>query len=141
VYVVDEQGNEYEATYPKRAKGLVKKGRARFIAENKICLACPPDQILEEQTMENTNTVTVKEIFDQIVALQKDMIGNSGAALYRMGDVLSSVFGDNTNVAECENLEDIVNTVCHPFSLREQTYQQMLDLYEKMYNDCKNGAQ
>lgn len=42
VIVVDEQGNEYEATYPKRAKGLVKNGRARFIGENKICLACPP---------------------------------------------------------------------------------------------------
>ena len=31
IVVVDEQGNEYEATYPKRAKGLVKNGRARFI--------------------------------------------------------------------------------------------------------------
>jgi hypothetical protein len=38
VIVVDEQGNEYRATYPKRAKGLVKNGRARFIDENKICL-------------------------------------------------------------------------------------------------------
>ena len=37
VIVVDEQGNEYEATYPKRARGLVKNGRARFIGENKIC--------------------------------------------------------------------------------------------------------
>ena len=44
IRVVDEQGNEYEATYPKRAKGLVKNGRARFISENKICLACPPDK-------------------------------------------------------------------------------------------------
>jgi len=36
IIVVDEQGNEYEATYPKRAKGLVKNGRARFVDENKI---------------------------------------------------------------------------------------------------------
>jgi hypothetical protein len=34
VTVVDENGNIYEATYPKRAKGLVKSGRARFIEEN-----------------------------------------------------------------------------------------------------------
>ena len=27
IIVVDEQGNEIGATYPKRAKGLVKKGR------------------------------------------------------------------------------------------------------------------
>ena len=53
IIVVDEQGNILEATYPKRAKGLVKKGRARFIAESKICLACPPNIFLEENEMEN----------------------------------------------------------------------------------------
>lgn len=42
ITVVDAQGNEYEATYPKRAKGLVKNGRARFVNETTICLACPP---------------------------------------------------------------------------------------------------
>ena len=41
ISVVDEQGNEYEATWPRRARGLVKNGRARFLSENKICLACP----------------------------------------------------------------------------------------------------
>lgn len=40
IIVVDEQGREYEATYLKRAKGLVKNGKARFVDENKICLAC-----------------------------------------------------------------------------------------------------
>ncbi len=59
IVVVDEYGNEYEATYPKRAKGLVKNGRARFIAENKICLACPPKNELEDNDMsENKNTNT-----------------------------------------------------------------------------------
>ena len=52
VIVVDEQGNILEATYPKRAKGLVKKGRARFISESMICLACPP-QKMEENEMSN----------------------------------------------------------------------------------------
>lgn len=42
VIVTDERGNEYEATYPKRARGLVKKGRARYIGENKICLTETP---------------------------------------------------------------------------------------------------
>lgn len=58
IRVVDEQGNEYEATYPKRAKGLVKNGRARFINDNVICLACPPNdnKILEDYIMnDNTN--------------------------------------------------------------------------------------
>ena len=61
IVVVDEQGNEYEATYPKRAKGLVKNGRARFINENTICLACPPNIELEDKTMsENTLNVNVE---------------------------------------------------------------------------------
>ena len=51
IAVVDEQGNQYEATWPKRARGLVKNGRARFISENKICLACPPNIILEDVAM------------------------------------------------------------------------------------------
>ena len=61
IIVVDEQGNEYEATYPKRAKGLVKNGRAHFIDENTICLACPPDTKLEDKNMsENTVNVNVE---------------------------------------------------------------------------------
>lgn len=52
VSVIDTQGNIYEATYPKRAKGLVKKGRARFVDDTTICLAHPPyhteDEIMEE---------------------------------------------------------------------------------------------
>lgn len=51
ISVVDELGNEYETTYPKRAKGLVKNGRARFVSENKICLVCPPNTILEDLNM------------------------------------------------------------------------------------------
>ena len=43
ISVIDAQGNEYEATWPKRAKGLVKNGRARFVNETTICLACPPE--------------------------------------------------------------------------------------------------
>lgn len=54
VRVIDEQGNEYEATYPKRAKGLVKHGRARFLSDDLICLACPPNSTdLEDSQMKD----------------------------------------------------------------------------------------
>jgi len=43
VIVTDEAGNFYEPTYPKRAQGLIKNGRARAIGENKICLTKPID--------------------------------------------------------------------------------------------------
>ena len=44
IRVTDESGRDYGCTYPRRAKGLVKNGRARFVDENVICLACPPNQ-------------------------------------------------------------------------------------------------
>lgn len=54
VNVVDDLGNRYVPTYAKRAKGLVKNGRARWVDENTICLACPPDELnLEDTEMEN----------------------------------------------------------------------------------------
>ena len=31
IQVFDDSGKQYEPTHPKRAKGLVKKGRARFV--------------------------------------------------------------------------------------------------------------
>ena len=72
VRVIDDQGNVYEATWPKRAKQLVKQGRARFLSEDLICLACPPksDMNLEDKTMfdmenmamnDNPETVEVPE--------------------------------------------------------------------------------
>ena len=71
IHVVDEQGNVYEATWPKRAKGLVKHGRARFISEDTICLACPPNTDLEDTEM-NENKVELSWLLQQIAALQSD---------------------------------------------------------------------
>ena len=68
IIVVDEQGNTLEATYPKRAKGLVKKGRARFISENVICLACPPEN-LEENAMSN-NVSNIDLVIENLVAAE-----------------------------------------------------------------------
>ena len=60
IVVVDEQGNYYEATYPKRAKGLVKNGRARFIDENTICLACPPYNMEDNNMSNNTENMSIE---------------------------------------------------------------------------------
>lgn len=57
IKVLDNNGNELSSTYPKRARGLVKKGRARFIDDSTIVLeetqsnrteACPPIDIQSE---------------------------------------------------------------------------------------------
>ncbi|MDR1330287.1 MAG: hypothetical protein LBK23_11880, partial [Oscillospiraceae bacterium] len=52
IKVVDEYGNDYGATWPRRAKGLIKSGRAREIGENIICLTRPPNK-KELQAMEH----------------------------------------------------------------------------------------
>ena len=132
VIVVDEQGNEYEATYPKRAKGLVKSGRARFVAENKICLACPPNNILEEEKMEETR-LTAKDIFVQIALLQKQLTENSQTSLHRLGDALSSLEGE-----EGEARFEQIPEICDVFKTRELTLLKMLEMYEKMYDDVQH---
>ena len=131
VIVVDEQGNEYEATYPKRAKGLVKNGRARFVAENKICLTCPPKKIMEENQMEESK-LTAKEIFAQIALLQRQLTENSQTSLHRLGDALSSLEGE-----EGESRFEQIPEICDVFKTRELTLFKMLEMYEKMYDDIQ----
>ena len=137
VIVVDEQGNQYGATYPKRAKGLVKNGRARFVDENKICLARPPVMKTEDKQMSNTNNIfgemTVQDILVRIASIvnQTSYIAEVAEALKSMGDGDSGDMYSPGNVmgqAKAEALGAIVTT-------RETTNQQILKLYEKMYDD------
>ena len=137
IMVVDELGNEYEATYPKRAKGLVKNGRARFIDENTICLACPPHIELEEATVSSTTKTTTKPkdkltinyVLNQIEQIVKDneYIHN---ALEQLALMPKSDPGDIAGQEKAKAIGDIVRC-------RETTNQQALRLYEKMYDDLK----
>ena len=92
IIVVDEQGNEYEATYPKRAKGLVKSGRARFVDENKICLACPPNFDLEDKKMteegKTESIYSIEYILSQIAKIQEqtEYLNIAIEKLSQMGD-------------------------------------------------------
>ena len=142
VIVVDEQGNEYGATYPKRAKGLVKNGRARFVDENKICLACPPDKILEEEKMSNNTTnkpeqkaneITEQQIFEQITLLQTQLTQNAQTSLHRLSDALDFIGEDNENELPYEQITEI----CNVFKTRELTLLKLLEMYERMYADIQ----
>ena len=144
VTVVDEQGHVYGATYPKRAKGLVKNGRARFVDENTICLACPPNQILEDTEMseninmnENTNqndVLTEKEVFDQIVLLQKQLTENSPTSLHRLGEAISEARGESE---DGQISDEQVANICAVFAQREETLNQMLRMYQQMYDNLQ----
>lgn len=75
IAVIDEQGNRYEATYPKRAKGLVKNGRARFVDEKTICLACPPykseDKIMSENMGSKGYSLENLDVLENLSVLEK----------------------------------------------------------------------
>ena len=136
IEVVDEAGNVYEPTWPKRAKGLVKHGRARFVDENRICLTCPPDMKTEETHMSNTSIfgeMTVADILTRInnIINQTGYITSAFESLVQMGDGDSGDCGAPGNImgkAKAEAVAEVVRA-------REATNQQILRLYEKMYDD------
>ena len=50
IKLIDSVGNEIGSTYPKRAKGLIKSGRAHMISDDTICmLSMPREDILEDK--------------------------------------------------------------------------------------------
>lgn len=69
VVVIDEHGEVVGTTYPKRAKGLIKKGRAEALAENVIRLGDfrPKDQSTEEIKMDVLNEQVINNTQEQAV--------------------------------------------------------------------------
>lgn len=139
IIVVDEQGNYHEATYPKRAKGLVKNGRARFIDEKTICLACPPCDMEDNNMSNNTENLAVETkptakltmdyILGQIekIATETEYLHNAISELSKTNSVGP---GDVGTQGKAHALGEIVTS-------REHTNQRLLSLYEKMYDDLK----
>ena len=136
---MDEKGNLYESTWPKRARGLVKNGRARFIDENTICLASPLNSDLEEHEMSDTITngnimeYSIPWLLRQIAAMQTDTayIYEVIEKLNAMSDGDSGEPGSPGNIQGCAKakaLGDIVKS-------RETTNQQLLNFYNKVYDD------
>lgn len=145
IIVVDVNGNEYEATYPKRAKGLVKSGRARFIAENRICMLCPPNIELEDDDMsENKKTVinndksnsgandlpkelTMSYLLGKLeeITLEQSFLTK---AISELGKMKSAGPGDVGTQEQAKAVGEIIKA-------REATNQRLITLYEKMYND------
>jgi len=61
VIVTDEFGNKLTSTYPKRAKGLIKNGRAERVGENEIRLIGCSVMPCTEDNMNNTYTTNINE--------------------------------------------------------------------------------
>ena len=141
IFVVDEQGNQYEATYPKRAKGLVKNGRARFIDEQTICLACPPhikteDNIMSEYKETAHNTIaepatptkyTIEYILEQLEKIADTSYLNEVNRLIS-DSTEGKLFRDSQVLLLGKMIES-----------REQTNQKLIALYEEMYRDLQSA--
>jgi len=143
VLVVDENGKEYGATYPKRAKGLVKNGRARFIDEHTICLACPPDkEISEDINMSDNNTniieqneacaiKTTPELTVEYILLQIKAIQENAAYLYQaISEVKQIEVVGPSDIGSQSKANAIAETV----KSREETNRRLIDAYLKMYD-------
>lgn len=137
ITVIDAQGNEYEATYPKRAKGLVKNGRARFVNETTICLACPP------------HTEGIQMNMDEILKGAADTGNTPGTAetntsgrqpdaayiMQKIDQILSDTQYLKDAIASAERSGDIEALgmgIGNLVESREKTNQAMIALLEKM---------
>ena len=146
IIVVDENGTVFESTWLKRANGLVKKGRARWLDDRTICLACPPEKT-EDHKMENmkqTDAVTeqitesakqpdarlggltIDKLLDRMDAIRKEMIGMQG---------LLSTMENIANQAGEDDGGHIAAATSDAFVARETTCQQQLRFMERIYND------
>jgi len=166
IAVVDEQGNQYEATYPKRARGLVKHGRARFIDENTICLACPPDTELEDRKMSEYNmdpgnnpripagNEEPGEVMNAVANLLNAKTEQQRSDKLTMGYVLGKIEEISANqsyvtaaISELGKMksggpgdigtEEQAKAIGDIVKARETTNQRLIALYEKMYDDLK----
>lgn len=119
ITIVDEHDKQIGKTYPKRANGLIKNKRARYIDENKIMLiACPSDEyIMEENKMNNNelnnNKLDLQYIIDKIDAI----LANNNEIL---------------NVIKDFDEQDVFENVHHPIQKIINTNNELIGLLKEL---------
>ncbi len=142
VIVIDEQGKKLESTYPKRAKGLIKNGRARVVDENTICLVDLPKHLILEDNKMNNNNINLEESkevkidlayimnkLDEITRMNLDLINNQAFA------TMECVPGSKnpvqciceTNNKMIEFLQDIYKSLIPKESMSEKVILELVD--------------
>lgn len=151
IAVIDAEGNVYEATWPRRARGLVKSGRARFVGRNTICLVRPPaytegkcmEQILDSKM---TNS-------PQAEALQSDAAGKESEkrtakaaeagldmsfVVRKINEITAGTAELRAAIGQMENLEDTAaEALGSMMEAREMTNQQMISLLQNILDAVK----
>lgn len=144
IAVTDAQGNEYEATWPKRARGLVKSGRARFVNETTICLACPPEHteghsMNMDDMVRQMNEQPQENALDQAAAAQTvEKQPDMAYITQKIDQILTDSEYLQAAIAQLENVEEAAaRAIGNLVESRENTNQRMIGLLEKMLDDIR----
>ena len=138
VVVLDEQGKKIGMTYPKRARGLVKKGRARCVDACTICLACPPDMDLEDIRMNDNNINIPEKSLTEAIITEQESAGKSLTQEYFL-DKIDRIAKDTAYLKEAmefirqNSKPESPTAVGQMVAAREKTNQMLIDFYKTAY--------
>lgn len=149
IAVIDEKGNVYEATWPKRARGLVKHGRARFVNPNTICLARPPvyaegkcmEHTVELEKMKNPEAETFEQgqnanAEERTAAGQETL--DTSYVVRKIDEILAGSAELQAAIAQMENLEDTpAEALSNMMEARETTNQKLIALLQNILDTVK----
>lgn len=152
IEVVDSSGKIIGRTYEKRAKGLVKKGRARFTDENRITLlpsedaheytdteGYKMDERINTENIENISEENSQYTIESVMQCMKKILDDTQYIKDAIFNVMEIPSGD---AGDCGSPGDIagkakaeaISTIVRE---RENTNQKLIDFYNKVYNDLK----
>ena len=155
IAVVDLDENFYAPTYIRRAKGLVKSGRARWSDENnknQICLLESPALTSEEDNEmdrydNNGNKLGTAASIETTVASAAKEAPAEITISYILGQI-ELIRADSAHIAEALKMVKEINTsdgasyaaaqaIGTVVEAREATNQEMLSIYKRMYKDMQ----
>ena len=128
VLVSDPFGRECEPTFPKRAKGLVHKGRARWIGENRICLAVPPDHDFRKDADMMETEIRTPAVTAEYILAQIEKIGEEPAYI---GEAIAKI--DNSAPEKSDAIAKVVQA-------REETNRELLNFYRSVFSGLDREA-
>lgn len=138
IIVVDESGNILGRTWPKRAEGLIKKGRARRLDPATVCLACPPENT-EDLTMDNDTLQSPEAHVSAVSLTPEDLLRRMDAIRGEMQS-LSDAIRTVDALPEDSEAGSRAEAIGRMFCEREVTCRQQLSFLERVYSDHCSGA-
>ena len=152
IEVVDSSGKIIGRTYEKRAKGLVKKGRARFTDENRITLlpsedaheytdteGYKMDERINTENIENISEENSQYTIESVMQCMKKILDDTQYikdAIFNVTEIPSGDAGDCGSPGDIAGKAraEAISTIVRE---RENTNQKLIDFYNKVYNDLK----